>query len=386
MHCFDSVAMNENADLVYMGLNQKGKIRSSNFEFYRIICMLMIVAYHYLVNSGLLSVGGPIISHPNSLNSYFLLLFGAWGKVGINCFIMITGYFMCTSSITFRKFLKLILQVYFYRYLIYFLFVISGYDSLSVAHVTNLLMPFLGFSTNDFVSCFIAFWLTIPFLNILIRNMNKRQHGVLIILLLFLFSVLGSIPRFKNPINYITWFGVIYIIASYIRLYPVAVFERKGFWGWATLITFSFVSMAIVGIQHFFGDHALFLVSDSNRVFAVLLAVSSFLWFKNMNLGYSKVINAFGAGTFGVLLIHANSDTMRLWLWKDVVDCVGHYYLPLGSLLFFCFGVVIIIFLICNLLDQLRIATIERALFSWYDKTCAVRVDAYLSKLLNDNK
>lgn len=28
---------------------------------------------------------------------------------------------------------------------------------------------------------------------------------------------------------------------------------------------------------------------------------------------------------FGVLLIHANSDTMRQWLWKDTLNVAGQY-------------------------------------------------------------
>lgn len=81
----------------------KTKIRESNLELYRIIVMLLIVAHHYVVNSGLTSIGGPISSNPISLKSLFLLLFGAWGKTGINCFVLITGYFMCKSQITLKK-------------------------------------------------------------------------------------------------------------------------------------------------------------------------------------------------------------------------------------------------------------------------------------------
>ena len=53
-----------------------------------------------------------------------------------------------------------------------------------------------------------------------------------------------------------------------------------------------------------------FLVADSNKPRAVLTAVFAFLFFKNLEIGYSKVINIIAASTFGVLLIHANSDTM----------------------------------------------------------------------------
>ncbi len=36
------------------------RLRDSNIELYRIISMLLIVAHHYVVNSGLIGAGGPI--------------------------------------------------------------------------------------------------------------------------------------------------------------------------------------------------------------------------------------------------------------------------------------------------------------------------------------
>ena len=102
----------------YKSVETKMKPRSSNLELYRIVCMILIVAHHYVVNSGLTVDGGPIDENPTSANSIFLSLFGAWGKVGINCFMMITGYYMCTSKITLRKFLRLMGQIYFYKWII----------------------------------------------------------------------------------------------------------------------------------------------------------------------------------------------------------------------------------------------------------------------------
>lgn len=63
--------------------------------------MLLIVAHHYVVNSGLM---GMIADEPLSGRSIFFYLFGAGGKTGINCFLLITGYFMCASQITASKF------------------------------------------------------------------------------------------------------------------------------------------------------------------------------------------------------------------------------------------------------------------------------------------
>ncbi len=340
------------------------KPRSSNLELYRIICMLMIVAHHYVVNSGL--TGGPLSSDPWAANSIFLRLFGAWGKTGINCFLMITGYFMCTSNITLRKFLKLFLQILFYNIIIYTIFVITGHETLSIKHLIPVLIPFWGFS-DGFVNCFIAFYLTIPFWNILIRNMSDRQHQMLLVLLLTCYTVLGSIPSFKVTFNYITWFGVIYLIASYIRLYPHPVFNRKWLWGGLTIGCFIVGSVSILTMLKLNIGSYMF-VSDCNKIIAVSFAICSFLWFLNTDIKHSKIINAFGAGTFGVLLIHANSNAMRTWLWKDFVDAVGHYDLPITQLILFSIGVVLAVFVVCNLMDQVRIGSFEKWFFKWVDR------------------
>lgn len=360
------------------------KPRSSNLELYRIVCMLMIVAHHYVVNSGLTVGGGLLHTDLSSVNSTFLLLFGAWGKTGINCFLMITGYFMCSSHISVRKFLKLIGQIYFYCIIIFLIFFFVDRESFSIKRIIQLLFPLWGFKTN-FISCFIGFWLTIPFLNVLIHSIAKRYHELLLVLLFGMYTLLGSVPTFGIGMEYITWFGIIYLLASYIRLYPCPLFDKRTFWGWMTLMSFVLGLTSILIMRFLYGDKGVstcyFYVADCNKVFAVAIAVCSFLWFKNFDIKYSRVINSIGAATFGVLLIHANSDAMRQWLWKDTVDVIGHYSLPIGQLMLFSFGVVITIFVLCNLIDQLRIATLEKWFFHWYDNKLSAKADELVERI-----
>lgn len=341
--------------------------RDSNLELYRIICMIMIVAHHYVVNSGLLSETGPVPSNPTSANSLFLCIFGMWGKTGINCFLMITGYFMCKSSITLRKFFKLLLWIYIYKLIIYFLFLNLGYETLSLIRILKLLMPIWGVNQN-FTSCFLVFWLTIPFWNIFIQSISKRQHQLLLILLVGVYSVLGSIPTFGVSVNYVTWFGVLYLVSSYLRIYPSPIFEKKKLWMSITILASMVAVLSVVLMQLRFNNYIYFFVSDSNKFLALVISVASFLWFKNLNVSYSKLINTIGASTFGVFLIHANSNAMRQWLWSDTVNCVGHYNLPLYQLIGFSFGVVLIIFTTCIVIDRIRIKLIEEPFFKWFDK------------------
>lgn len=242
--------------------------------------MLMIVAHHFVVNSGVAAVGGPIRENPQSAQSIYLLIFGAWGKTGINCFLMITGYFMCKSQITIRKFLKLVLQLLFYSVIIYSVFLIAGLETINAKRLF-LLLPVWNVE-NNFPSCFVVFYLTIPFWNILVSSMSKRLHEILLLLLLTVYTLLGSIPNFNISFNYVTWFGIIYLIASYVRLYPRKIFEKKGLWRWLTIISFILACMSILITVRFSPSSKYFFVSDSNKIFAVAVAVCSFLWFKNM--------------------------------------------------------------------------------------------------------
>lgn len=121
-------------NLVYNYKGEVWQVRQSGIELLRIIMMLTIIAHHYVVNSGLLE---EISYNMLSLRSLFLLVFGWGDKYAINCFVMITGYFMCSREITIKKFLKLFFEIEFYNIVIYFLFLITGYVKFSMTDDKN---------------------------------------------------------------------------------------------------------------------------------------------------------------------------------------------------------------------------------------------------------
>ena len=87
------------------------KRRNATVELLRIVAMIMIICLHGLDKGGLLKI------YVGSGKSAYL---GSWlleslAIVGLNLYVLITGYFMCKSNITFKKFLKLLLEIYFYR-------------------------------------------------------------------------------------------------------------------------------------------------------------------------------------------------------------------------------------------------------------------------------
>ncbi len=333
------------------------KLRDTNIELYRCVVMFLIVAHHYMMHSGLLNLTPECLT---STKSIYLYLFGMWGKIGINCFVLITGYYMCLSNINIRKFLKLLLQVEFYKCSIFFFFVIGGSQSLSVNSILNSLLPFTDID-NGFIDCFFVFYLFIPFLNSLINSINRTKHIALIILCLFFFCLWPQFHIFRVNSNYVVWFCIIYFIAAFIKIHKIDEMLSYRLWGAITFLMIIFAFFSVLLLLNFGRRWPYLLVYDSNSVFAVLISVFSFMFFKRLPMNNNKLINAIGGTTFGILLIHDCSWNMRQWLWVDVCNCVGWYdrNVYLHSLI--CVSGV---FVIGAIIDYMRLCFIEKPLLN----------------------
>lgn len=335
------------------------KKRDSNIELFRIIAMLLIVAHHYVVNSGITQI---IAEPPYTWHTYFLYLFGMWGKIGINCFVLITGYFMCTADISLRKFLRLLLEIWFYNIVIYAAFVISGYEPVSFSGIYAALLPLASVEKN-FATCFLIYYLLIPYLNILIQHCTQKQHMTLLAICLLFFVVLDHLPQYYYLFNYVEWFCILHIIASYIRFYGPKQISSKHVGGLILggivlamgSVVFQLVLKALGSPLGIGGPY--FWVEDSNALIAVISSLMLFMGFKHIKISYHKWINVIASSMFGVLLIHANSDAMRRWLWVDTchnTDWIYSAYLPLHAV-----GCTLAVFLACILIDRIRMFLVK---------------------------
>lgn len=175
--------------------------------------------------------------------------------------------------------------------------------------------------------------------------------------------MIGSALGIEITFNYVTWFCVIYLMASYIRAYPEKIWDNIRLWVVFTVVAVV-VSAASVLVCTWLpaklgmSPESYAFISDSNKILAVCVSVCGFLFFKNIK---SSFINAVSSTTFGVLCIHAGSDSMRQWLWKDVLDNVGMY----GSRFMIAHALISIgmVFAICAILDYGRIRFIETPIF-----------------------
>lgn len=121
------------------------KIRASNFELLRIVLILMVISLHYLNGK----MGGALNTKNIALgefNYYLSRIIESACIIAVNCFVLITGYFMCNKKkIKIGKILDLFLIVFFYNIIIYILNIAFNNVELS----KNTLITFLkSFTTG----------------------------------------------------------------------------------------------------------------------------------------------------------------------------------------------------------------------------------------------
>lgn len=191
------------------------------------------------------------------------------------------------------------------------------------------------------------------------------MHLYLIAVTVIFFSILPLYFRYKVLFNYVTWFSILYFVASYIRIY--GIFHKVSYrqWGIVSMLSIVCGLISIIGMYVIYKAGYLnsfvpyFFISDSNKFGALIIAFCTFMYFKDLKIPYNSIINKIGASTFGILLIHANSDAMRQWLWMDTIKCVEHFTSDVWYTVGYAVNACIIIFAICSVIDIVRAKYIE---------------------------
>ena len=78
----------------------RNKLRESNMELLRILAMVFIVIFHYIYKSNFQYI-------ELTVNNLFIKSGWFLGELGVNLFMLITGYYLCKSKTSVKKFFKL---------------------------------------------------------------------------------------------------------------------------------------------------------------------------------------------------------------------------------------------------------------------------------------
>lgn len=334
--------------------------RSSNIELLRCVAMMMIIVHHYCVNSGISEF---LDFSNNTVNTLIVQFMAFGGKVGVNIFFLISGYFMISGKMKWEKVALLLLQIFFYNLIIRLcLWGIGGYEIPKINWLG--IIPVIFSIPANFIASYLFVYILSPLINRGLNAITQNEFNYLIGVLLFYFTIEQTFLM-QNTWHYLGWAFVMYSIGAYIRRFNVASISLP--WHLLALLSVLLVWALILLLDLLEWRLSWgFLIFDANKLTMFLCSVCIFVSFLNIRMRYNKFINLLATTCFGILLIHANCDAMRTWLWRDLLDVPAQINNP--WLLFHMIGSCALIFIICGAIEIVRKRYFELPVYNTFKK------------------
>ena len=121
-----------------------------------------------------------------------------------------------------------------------------------------------------------------------------------------------------------------------------------------------------------------YYIHDLETLPAFLCSVGLFVWFKNIKIQYNRWINMCASSTFAVYIIH-QVPIFYEYLWNDLFA----FERFASEKYFFAYFIlaVAMIFIVCVIVDQIRLKLEQMLLSGNYIKAIINRVDEYINTL-----
>lgn len=321
--------------------------RQANFELLRIVAMLMIIVLHYLNKSNLLL----LFTQEQTAVNYVMHLIVAFCIVAVNCYVLLSGYFMVESAWKPGRVVSLAAQILFYSLLIPVVLIVAGVvpaDDLSVYDWLHYVLP-IETEHYWFATAYLIMYVLAPILAAGVKMVGKRTLQIVIAVLLLYFSVWKSFI----PVSFATdrygyeygWFVCLFLIAAYLRLYGCPFLEKKR----NAALLYAGMSLGIFLLAAASGImseviHPLSYYMDMpttyNHILCLFGSIGLFMLFKDMKPWEGKAAEAvrrLAPYTFGVYLLHEHELVRYQWMkWLHVDSVWGRWmFIPhmIGSVL-----------------------------------------------------
>ncbi len=299
------------------------KIRSSNIEILRILCILAIIADHFIGQSGITEF---------SSFSAALFYYGAssLSRVACSVFVIISAWFSADNDFKFSRVIHTWLTVVMYTVPLTIVMMCMG-----MADKNNLVAAFLPVSRGPlwFAGCYIIIVLLSPALNMLINKAPRKILTWILTVLFVLLSLYSTIMVSNGYLVHDTWVMIyIYLLTGYFKHYGFP--ERIGsflskplnclivfFIFWLPMVFFRSLgdySTSSLYILRVARDYADCFRAQLQSVPNMVMAYSIFFCFKSVNVKPSRIINFLASTTLGVYCFHQ----VPVWygfLWKQIM-------------------------------------------------------------------
>ncbi len=301
-------------------MQEKEKTRQSNFEILRILSILMIVAFHYVINSEY------DLTVPFSFNKLTVDIVYHFGEIGVNCFILISGYFLKETKFKIKKLISIVITCELYVILGRVIAHLCGVTPLSDYTFKDYLFPIL-MVRYWFVTIYVFIYMLSPFLKKLTEALSQKEFAILLIGNYIVWSVFQTYAlgymygrtEAETMDNYsrFVWLLVVYLTGAYLRQYGLPKLNTLKSRVILLILTCGFIMLHVVMAEKgvpFLLPATFYWSPNTPPLF--ILSVALFSVFELIKVPYIKVINYLASCTLGIYMIHERAMA-DVW-WKYV--------------------------------------------------------------------
>lgn len=271
------------------------KERNRSFEMLRIIAMIMIIFSHSSVHGNYIQTNIPFY------NQFFLQLI-VLGNLGVNIFMIISGYYMVESKFSIKKVIKLLFQVLFYSIGFYILLVSTNVIPFSYQELIKAFLPTI-FGEYWFFTAYIILYILSPYINSFLKNLSQKQYKNFLLVFLVIWNFISLfVPNYLSTSPLIDIF-VFYSIGAYLKIHKNTILKRKRI-GKLFVYGGVFLLILLTFICTFFRNDYSFVNLFINRFYfrsspvMVLIATGLFVLFLNKKMNCNSFINEVACLTF----------------------------------------------------------------------------------------
>lgn len=342
------------------------KRRNSSIELLRIISMVMIMFYHFAIHGHFDFATASV-----SVSRLWLNFISMGGKIGVDLFVLISGYYLIsdTKSLNFKKILKLWGQVFFYSVVIYVLTCAFGISQFSFTDLIKCIFP-ITFSQWWFASTYFVLYFLHPFINKFLRSISKKAYQSLLLLLIVFWSVIPTLTATKFESNSLLWFMLLYAISGYIKLYGLNPKIKNNqyviIFAVVSILTYlSGIAITVAGVKFKSVASHFTYFYNQEKINVLIICVSLFMIFINLKMNYHKWINIIASASFGVYLIH-DDNFLRTFIWKDLFNVSS--FEGSAVVIPYSIAVIITLYAVCTAIDLIRQKVVEKPYLIIVDK------------------
>ena len=343
------------------------KSRQSGAELLRIVAMLLIMFHHFAIHGG--------VEYNNfSINNAWLNVIDFGGKIGVNIFVLITGFYSCNSSFSIKKIIKILFATEFYSLSLMIVSVAIGAQEMRIMLLVRGLFPLIFGNGYWFISCYIIMYIISPILNAGVNKISRRGLAAITVFLLGIYCIIPNTIGIIKPTNdyefsVLIWFIVLYLIGSYFRKYSFVLLHHRMVTGIVLLfstIILLYSKTYLLYVGDSFSGLSYKIISNfsnisQNALMPFLISVFAFCFFQPLNFKANKLFFDVAKATFGVYLIH-DSPMIYKFIWENIIHTKEVYYSEyyiLASII-----LVLLLYIVCTLIEILRLRFVEQPIFN----------------------